>query len=984
MLKRTLILFIIFVFTLNSAVPVFAQGRYELEQFIKTKMKESDKKDNEKVSAEEAGGIKQQWQRFTCPVCEREFQIPLSDVTEEISRGIENVICPYDGTNFIPREAAMRKALKQDPEYVSIVSPYEKKEFKAKVDMDSIAAGAVITDPYTGKKFRYVPETVEPWEEWQEVTSPADGRKFRVRFFPQQKYREISSPYDGSKFLPEWQLIPQKDRLSDIEKMFSREIPIAVSKAIRQFGYDLFPEEPLIKRIGDKEKKETAEKEYSEDKEDKAYSKLALLEKGAAGKDGASMFEEGVYGGLTTIPVSDDYVLGPGDKLILNLWGNIQQNFELDIDGEGKIMLPQAGPLYLWGARFSEAKKLIAENLYKYYTNFQINVSMGKLRSIKVFILGEAKKPGAYMASSLTTLFDILYQAGGPSKIGGLRKIRLTRANKTEEAVDLYSYLLGGDKTQDFKLDSNDTIFIPPIGAVAGIAGNVKRPAVYELKDDNLSLAGLLDMAGGISAVGYLQRIQVERIKDHQRKIVFDLDFENAQKLKASAGNILLQDGDLVLVSAVTPVKHNYVSIAGHVTRPGDYELKPAMKIRDLIEQAEGVMPGAYTERAELSHFRDDKTREIFPVNLGRLFSGDETENMELKEWDRLYVFTKSEVIPVFFIRIEGAVYRPGEYELTENMRLSDLIFRAGGLKKTASLNNAELYRRVLGEAPKVIPIDLAKIFDPRTRESDLYLQEGDQFFIREETKWLTYIEAVLTGEFAYPGKYAAAPGERLSSVIKRAGGFSDNAFLQGAVFTRKSVEKYQREMIKKFIDAEQEAMLKEESSLALGLSDSQSEARKEMINYRQKQLSALESAALIGRVVIKLDKLDAFEGSASDVVLEDGDTLIIPSIPSSVQVLGNVRAPNAITYIEGRGVDYYISRAGGFTRNADKNGIFIIKPSGEALDRFTQARKIERGDTIIVPEVFKYKTPAGLIFKDAFSFTSQLVVTVLALSAVK
>jgi protein involved in polysaccharide export with SLBB domain len=957
----------------------FTQQDEVLRSILEEGIRAQRAKEERKTTEEWESNL--EWRTFVCPTCQREFQVSISEQDQELQRGLREITCPYDDTKFIPRQIAMREALKEEPRYVTIISPYEKKQFKTKLDIEGIAAGTVIVDPYSGKKFRYVPEVVKPQEEWKEISSPGDGRKFKIRVFAQDKLSEVASPYDGKKFSPDWQYLSEKDRLSDIERMFSREIPLAVSKAIRQFGYDLFPQEPEIKKIGE-EKTEKVEEEEGVSKKEGVGRGLSLLEERLAEKGIKSQFEEGLYAPLTTVPVSDDYVLGPGDKLVINLWGNIQQTFDLDIDGEGKVILPQAGPLYLWGIKFAEAKKLIQENLSKYFTNFQINVSMGKLRSIKIFILGDAKKPGAYTASSLSTVFSALYQAGGPNKIGSLRKIKLTRANKTEEGIDFYSYLLEGDRSQDFKLDTGDTIFIPPIGSVVGIAGNVKRPAIYELKN-NINLNELLEMAGGISAVGYMQRIQVERIKDHQRKIVFDLEFENMQALGNSASNAILQDGDLILISAVTPIRHNYITISGNITRPGDYELKPNMKLKDLVDEAEGILPGTYLERAELSRFRDDKTREILPVNLSALLNNAEAENIELKEWDRFNVFTKSEVIPTFFVKIEGAVYKPGEYELTDNMRLSDLIFRAGGLKKTASLGNAELYRYVLGEEPKVVLIDLAYVFDPRTKENDLFLQEGDQLFIREDAKWLSCRKVTLSGEICYPGVYIASPNERLSSLIKRAGGFTDKAFLTGAIFTRRSVEKYQRQMIRRFIDAEQEAMLKEESSLAMNVSASLSEARREIIKYRQRQLEALESTSLIGRIVIKIDALDKFANSQNDITLEDGDALVIPQIPSSVQVIGNVCAPNAVNYVEGKGLEYYINRVGGLTKNADKNGIFIIKPSGEAASRFTSARKIDRGDVIIVPEVFKYKTPIGLIFKDAFSFTSQLVVTVLALSAV-
>jgi len=925
-----------------------------------------------------------EWKVYTCPSCEKEFELPVSHIEAETQKGMKEITCPYDGTKFIPREAAMYKALKKEPEYISLKSPYEKKEFKAKMDVESVIAGELITDPFTGKKFRYVPELVKSKEEWKTITSPVDGRKFRIRVFKEDKFKEVVSPYDGRKFSPDWGLTSQKDKLSDIENMFSREIPITVSKAIRQFGYELFPSEPLIDKVGEKRREERSKSRNGFSRDDMSMDKnsLSALKQVFGGKDARLEFGGDANAGLTTVPVSDDYILGPGDKIVINLWGNIQQTFDLDIDGEGKIMLPQAGPLYLWGIKFADARKLIKDNLYKYYTNFQINISMGKLRSIKVYILGEAKKPGAYTISSLSTVFGALYQAGGPTKIGSLRNIKLTRANKTEEAIDLYSYLLRGDREQDFKLDSNDTIFIPPIGGVIGIAGNVKRPAIYEIKKE-VNLGELLKMAGGISAVGYMQRIQVERIKEHERKIVFDLEFENAKALKKSASTVPMQDGDLVLISAVAPIRHNYVSIVGNIQRPGDYELKPEMKLKDLVDEARGILPGAYLERAELSRFRDDKTREILPVNLGGLLSGAESENMPLKEWDRFYIFTKSEVVPTFFVRIEGAVHRPGEYELTDNMRMSDLIFRAGGLRRTASLKNAEIYRHVLGEGPKVVSVDLSAVFDPRTKENDLYLQEADQLFIREETKWMGSSEITLSGEVVYPGKYIIAPGERLSSVIERAGGFTDRAFLPGAVFTRESVKKHQRRLIKEFIESEQEAMLKEASSFTVGLSTSQTEARKEMIRHRKKQLITLESTGMLGRIVLHLDASRSFENSESNITMEGGDGLHIPIIPSSVQIVGNVYAPGAVTYTEYKGLEYYLRRAGGFTKNADKKGIFVVKPTGEVVKLFARVHEVERGDTIIVPEKFKYKTPPGVIVKDAFTISAQMIVTVAALAAI-
>jgi len=935
------------------------------------------------ISQEEIAGIKTEWRTFECPSCLKEFQMPVSEIAIEALSGRKEITCPYDGVSFILDEFKDVSSFAGESDYADLVSPYTDEKFRARLSTEDITSGALITDPISGKKFRYVAQQVKPWQEWKLVVNPDDGSKFRIRLFDGRQPRELTSPYDASRFSTDFEYGKKPQPLSNIEQMFSREIPITATRNIRQFGYDLFPKVSLIQKLG-----EEREDDFRRDSRiaGGTLQQNRMLDSRQEGlgrgrrPSAAEFFEEGIQETLTSIPVSDDYVLGPGDKLIVDLWGNIQQKFDLDIDGEGKVMLPKAGPLYLWGTEFGRAKEVIESQLSKHFSNFQINVSMSKLRSIKVFILGEANRPGAYTVSSLSTVFSALYKAGGPKKSGSLRKVKLIRANNTQEEIDLYAYLLKGDRSRDFKLDAGDTIFIPPIGGVVGVAGNVKRPAIFELNSKVPLGEILFDMAGGASAIGYLQRIQVERIEDHQRKIVLDLELNSMEDFKASTGDIMLQDGDLLLISAIAPIRHNFVTVFGNIQRPGDYELKPGMKLKELLKEAGGILPGTYLERAELSRFRDDKTREIIPVNLRGLLDSVKEENILLEEWDRLRVFVRSEVVPTFYIKIEGAVYRPGEYELTENMRISDLIFRGGGLKKTASLKNAELYRMNLGEEPKVIKIDLSAIFDPRTKEHDLFLREGDQLFIREEAKWLTKRKIELSGEVLYPGTYIATPGERLSSIIKRAGGFTDRAFLQGAIFTRRSVGLRQQKVIKEFINSEQERLWKEAMSLAV---DVKKDIREEMVKYHQKQIEALQDNMYMGRIVVKLKPLSAFEGSENDILLENEDSLYIPLIPSSVQMVGSVHMPNAITYKAGMGMDYYISKAGGLTKDADKKGIFVIKASGEAIRRFSTVSKIERGDTIIIPERFKYKVPTGFLLKDAFSLASQLIVTIVAVSAV-
>ncbi|NQU73525.1 MAG: SLBB domain-containing protein, partial [Candidatus Omnitrophica bacterium] len=853
--------------------------------------------------------------------------------------------------------------------------------------------------------------------------------------------KELTSPYDGTKFFPTPELIISKPQTgipttgmpglyggslhpmpadqfpygdsgvgaptgmapatggfggqlmldgkpSRIEEIFSKNIPLGISKDIKQFGYEIF--KPVEKAPLTKEGEAQAEGETGSGKGNLLKT---LLGSGAGSEILPSDF--GMTGGPsvftspTEIPVISDYVLGPGDTLKVTIWGQAQEIFSVVIDPEGKILLPKAGPMYLWGLKFSEAEERIKKSLLKTYANIQVSVSMGGLRGIKVFVLGEAKRPGAYTISALSNSFHALYAAGGPGKLGSMRKIKLTRKGAPGLSIDLYDLLLKGDNSQDYKLQANDTIFIPPIGDTVGVAGNVKRPAIYELSEKT-KLSDVMEMAGGISSVGYLKRIQLERIQDHQRKIVLDLEFKSLIDLRNSQNNLELQDGDLVLVFPITSIRHNFVSIAGNILRTGDYELKDGMRLKDLIDKAGGILPGTYLKRAEISRFRGDRTKETIPVSLTELMDGIEEANIPLKEWDVVRIYTKREILPSLFVMIDGAVDKPGKYELTENMRISDLIFRAGGLKRNAFMLNGELFRSFADPAATIFNIDFNKAlakYPEEPNEHDLFLEEGDHLFVREDTSKKEKFIITFSGEFKYPGKYAVEKGARFSSVIKRAGGFKDGAFLDGCVFTRASVRKTQERALKNFLDSEQSALLKEQSSLAVGLTPMQAESRDKLITYRKELREKLGNVAFQGRVLIKLNSdMAKFVGSEYDMVIQDGDSLHIPSAPSTVQVVGNVYGAGTVAFSKKKGVDYYINKVGGLTRYADANRIFVIRANGETISHFVRAVKIKRGDIIIVPEEFKYRTLPGLVVKDVvqviYQATLGAAVTITALNS--
>lgn len=919
-----------------------------------------------------------EWQTVTCPTDGREFQIEIDLNNPEFVKGLKKVICPYDGTTFFPRIQTLSQPRAEEPEYVTLRSPYVGREFKARIDINRLTNGETIVDPYTGKEFHFTVVQKSKYDTyatevgWQTLQG-SDGRQFRVKVpESEREQKNLFSPYDGTlvKSTSRYQqFLQEQQEQSIIEMMFSKGVPFTVSKSLKQFGYDIFP--TPTKELTTNKSSEinmSLSNYYPKNLSSNTFSSVSG--NGILREQAAATFESGLFSPITSIPVGPDYVIGPDDTIIVNIWGNVQESFPVTVDGEGKIILPKVGPLYVWGMKFNEVEKVITQKLLENYTSIQVGISMGRLRSIRVFVLGEVKLPGAHILSAQSSVFHALYAAGGPTKSGSMRKIKLIRNDKSEEIIDLYRILIEGDKSQEYPLMANDTVVVPPIGPVVGIAGNIKRPAIYELAS-TMPLNRLLEISGGINSVGYLQRIQVERVEEHERKEVLDLEFKSPADLEKASAGIHMQDGDLILIFPVSSLRHNFVTITGNIARPGDYELKEDMTIKDLIEKAGGLRPGSYLERAEISRFKDDRTREIIPLNLENLLRGDENSNPLLKEWDILTVYSKSDVKPAVFVEVEGAVNTPGVYELTDNMRISDLIFRAGGLKQHASLENAELYRAILGEQPKVLRIDLKEITN--NKDKDLILQEQDQLFIREEAKWNRKRLVTLSGEVKFPGVYAAGEGETSSSLIKRAGGFTESAFLEGAVFTRESLRMAQKKVLRHFIESERMALLKEQASLSTGFSESQKEAMMRRIEYSNKQLRSLESTEVLGRMVIRLSSLDNFEGSEYDIPVEDGDTLHIPPVSSSVMVIGNVNNSISLTYKKGKAIDYYIAMAGGVTKNADKEAIYVIGANGEAKAHFVNAREIKRGDTIVVPEKFVYKTSSGVVLKDSVSTLLQI-----------
>ncbi|HDP16397.1 MAG TPA: hypothetical protein ENN16_00915, partial [Candidatus Omnitrophica bacterium] len=758
--------------------------------------------------------------------------------------------------------------------------------------------------------------------------------------------QRLTCPYDGHSFFPEGDVIEDRKIMkkslfegepSIIETSFSKTILFGTQKDLKQFGYDLFfiPEE--------EEKQKEEEKAGVLGKSAENLAALGMIKMAFGGSSsGQPSFSPQVTSETAVVPIGPDYVLGPGDTLVINIWGSVQETFPAEIDREGKIMLPKAGPLYLWGMRFEEAEKKISERLNQFYTNFKVDVSMGKLREILVYVMGEVKKPGSYSINSQSTVFQALYAAGGPTKLGTLRKIKIIHADGKEDLVDLYAFLLEGRMTGASRIQSGDTVFVAPIGDVVAIGGNVKRPGIYETKSDIL-LSDLLKFTGGVTPTGDLQRLQVERIENNERRVMLDIELKKSGVGKFSLENINMQNGDFVIVSPIVRLKHNFVSILGNVERPGDYALTKNMTVTDLIERAKGFMPGTYISRLEIARVTNDRARQIIPVNIQDIKLGSKEEDIELDEWDILLVYSESEVAPPSFVEIDGAVNRPGKYELTPKMNISDLIFRAGGIKPGEVIRGAELFHIIPGEQPVVKEIGVNHVSDTNIFvDKDMFLRSGDALFVKSEPKLTERRIVALKGEVKYPGTYSIRKGERLSSLIERAGGFTDDAFLEGAVFTRKSIKEAQEKLREKFVERENRSLVEQQQALLLRAGANVNPAGvSESARMRQEMLAYVSSIEIEGRMVMALKPVQSLKGTKYDLLLEDGDTLTVPPTTFAISVIGSVNNPTSIPFEQGKGIEYYIRRTGGLTKHADKRGIYVLKANGEAVNKFMMSKSV-------------------------------------------
>ncbi len=673
---------------------------------------------------------------------------------------------------------------------------------------------------------------------------------------------------------------------------------------------------------------------------------------------------------VTSGPVPPDYVLGPGDSIRVQLFGNVNGIYEFEVSRDGVLNLPELGPITVAGLPFSEFRQDLNRRVEQMLIGTQVSVTMGQLRTIQVFVLGDASWPGSYVVSSLSTISSALYSSGGISEIGSLRRVQLKRNGRVVTSLDLYDLLLRGDTSGDLRLQPGDVIFVPPVGETVGVAGAVRRPAIYELRGETRA-DELVVLAGGLRPVAYPAAARIERIDEKNRRVTVSVDIESAAGARTA-----MADGDTLYIPEVLSKLQDSVVLAGHVQRPGAMQLRPGMRLADLIPSANYLLPGADTGYILIR--REDRQNQVTVVsaNLDEAWStrGSE-ENVALRARDTVHVFSlafgRQRIIeplleelnlqarvgePFSEVSISGSVKAPGTYPLEAGMRVSDLIRAGGRLAEEAYTLRAELarYEIVDGEyrTSDVIDIDLDAILRGN-READLFLQEHDNLRISTVPEWDSLWSVTLEGEVRFPGTYRIRRGETLRQVLQRAGGLTDGAFPEGAIFLRESLREREQEQI----DALARRLEADIATLSLEARDTSGVQALETGESLLRQLSEIEA---VGRLVIDLEQLSARTTSTelvNDVELRDGDQLLVPKKSQEITVLGETQQNTSHLFQPGLSRDDYIEMSGGLTRRADKKRIYVVRASGAVVTNNRSrwfgrgtGNELRPGDTIVVP----------------------------------
>lgn len=775
---------------------------------------------------------------------------------------------------------------------------------------------------------------------------------------------------------------------------------------------------------------------------------LEVFRNGAADPDALPM----------DLPVGPDYVVGPGDSLSINLWGGISQRLLRTVDREGRLALPEAGALLVSGKSLGEVQDSVQRVLRTQFRDVSADVSLLRLRTVRVYVVGEVSSPGAYDLNSLSTPLNALFAAGGVTASGSLRHLQHYRGNQLVDEVDGYDLLLHGIRGNLQRLENGDSLRVPPVGPSVTIEGMVRRPGVYELRGEK-DLGEALELSGGILPAAALRHIEVQRLEAHEKRTMLSLEIgegSDKDELRAAFERFAIQDGDEIHIFPIAPYNTQAVYLEGHVLRPGRYSFHEGMKLTDLIGspsdllpepseryaeiirieppdhrpivesfalsealahpesapklqpldtvrifgrydlepvpefavygevrnpgryrssgqahlrdalyQAGGLTPEAWQDSGQLFRILPDGSTKVLSISLREALAGDPLNNILIEPRDRILVHRQPSHVNPPSVYVRGEVARPGRYPLTTGMKVSDLVRSAGGLLRSANPESGDLtHYSITNSGTTANPpseshtVRLNAALSGDSNE-DVSLGDGDVLTVPQRTGWKNLGASVtISGEVANPGVYGIQPGERLSSLLQRAGGFLPTAYPQAAVLERVEVRKMQEQSRQELIQRlEQESVTVKTTVTTSG--SEEAALQQAAVQQRQRILDALRRAPVSGRLVVHLrqNKKD-FSASPDDIELRAGDTLEIPKQPGFVVIVGQVYNSNAISYSPGKNASWYLSRAGGATAFANKKAVFIVRANGSVTsgggDMWSGgvlSSAIGPGDTIVVPE---------------------------------
>ena len=623
------------------------------------------------------------------------------------------------------------------------------------------------------------------------------------------------------------------------------------------------------------------------------------------------------------IATPQNYKLGPGDAVFIDIYGASQKTIEGTISPDGEITIDGFGPVHVSGLTVAQANSKLRSTLGARYSSSQIKLTVGQTKTIMVNVMGEVKVPGTYTLSAFATVFHALYMAGGTNELGTLRSIKVYRNNKLVTVVDIYDYILNGKLTGNIRLADNDVIVVGPYDCLVNITGKVKRPMYYEMKR-NESLSTLLKYSGGFAGDAYTKSVRVVRKTGQQRSVFNIEEFDMA--------SFHVSDGDSVSVDSILPRYENTVELKGAVFRPGLYQLGNNINsVRSLIEHAEGITEEAFTNRAVMHRMKADRTLEVVSVDLAGILNGTSAD-IPLKENDVLFVPTKQDAMIDRTITIHGEVHYPGIYKYADNETIEDFILQAGGLRESASMVKVDVARRVSDPKATVNDSIIARTYSFAIKDGFVVdgtpgftLMPFDEVYVRKSPGYSAQQNIKVEGQAMFPGTYTLSmKNERLSDILKKAGGVTDLAYTPGARLERRITpdEKLRMQTITNMLN---------------------SQSGNDSLDIKKLDLG---NTYYVG---IELDKAIAEPGGDADIVLREGDRLIIPEYNGTVKISGDVMYPNTVAYEKGKRASYYIDQAGGWGDRAKKSNTYIIYMNG-TVAKVGHNAKIMPGCEIVVP----------------------------------